>query len=346
MTTTTSYPGVYIAEDATQSIAIKTAGTTVPMIALWTLPTGPAQRINNYLELSKLSSVTGSDVVYMKAYFECGGGPCYIVSYHSLVAEAPKYDDINLIVVGGETNIYTDVFNLCQPGCGLFIIMDGPLQEITDDNAAASYPESPFGAVYYPYVTPGWTTTGVPASFVIAGLYCASDRTRGVWKAPANIALPAGYRPYYAVTDDLQGRYNSGKAINMIRQVDDRGLVVWGARTLEDSDDWRYISVRRLFNSAERDIKNAMQAMVFEANNQPTWERVRCAINNYLHKLWQQGALVGATEQEAYFVQIGKDVTMSDDDIAQGKMIAQVGMAAARPAEFIILQFTQDVAQG
>jgi phage tail sheath protein FI len=180
----------------------------------------------------------------------------------------------------------------------------------------------------------------------MAALYCVSDRNRGVWKAPANIALPAGYQPSQPVTDDLQAQYNSGKAINMIRKLDNRGILVWGARTLEDSDNWRYISVRRLFNSAERDIRKAMASMIFEPNNALTWEKVRTAIANYLHSLWRQGALAGTTEQQACFVKIGKDITMTDDDIAQGKMIVEVGMAAVRPAEFIILQFTQDVAPG
>ncbi|MEZ0601731.1 phage tail sheath family protein [Paraburkholderia sp. IW21] len=346
MTTTTSYPGVYIAEDASPSISVQVTDTTVPIIALYSLPNGPAQKFNNFLEFNRSSVARGADLDYMRAYFECGGGPCYVASYKSFLTEAPLYDDITLLVTGGEPSIYNGAVDLCQPGIGLFTILDGPTLEITDGNAAASYPESPFGAVYYPYLKPAWTTQAIPASFVMAALYCASDRTRGVWKSPANMALPADYQACYTVTDDLQGQYNSGKAINMIRKIDDRSLVVCGARTLEDSDNWRYISVRRLFNSAERDIKAAMQTMVFEPNNQPTWEKVRSAIINYLYNLWQQGALAGATEQEAYFVKIGKNITMSDDDIAQGKMTVQVGMAAVRPAEFIILQFTQNVDQG
>jgi phage tail sheath protein FI len=124
---------------------------------------------------------------------------------------------------------------------------------------------------------------------------------------------------------------------DMIRTFDNLATVIWGARTLDDSDDWRYVSVRRHFNSVERDIGTAMQPMVFEPNNRPTWEKVRSAITNYLYSLWKSGALVGGTEKEAY--------TMTSDDIAQGKMIVKVGMSAVRPAEFIVLQFTQDVGQ-
>ncbi|WP_323839828.1 phage tail sheath family protein [Photorhabdus africana] len=184
----------------------------------------------------------------------------------------------------------------------------------------------------------------IPTSAVMAGVYCATDTNRGVWKAPANVVLSGISDVAERLTDDEQGEMNS-KGINAIRYFSHKGFVVWGARTLQNDDNWRYIPVRRLFNAAERDIKQAMQFAVFEPNSQPTWERVKSAIDNYLHQLWQQGALAGNKPQEAYFVQIGQNITMSDADIKQGKMIVKIGMAAVRPAEFIILQFSQNVAQ-
>ncbi|KER04702.1 phage tail sheath subtilisin-like domain-containing protein [Photorhabdus temperata] len=183
----------------------------------------------------------------------------------------------------------------------------------------------------------------LPPSAAVAGAYAATDASRGVWKAPANVALNNA-KPVEVITDNDQSRMNKA-GINAIRYFTGKGTLIWGARTLKDDDNWRYIPVRRLFNAAERDIKQAMRFAVFEPNSQPTWERVRSAIDNYLHQLWQQGALVGSSPQEAYFVQIGQYVTMSDDDIKQGKMIVKVGMAAVRPAEFIILKFSQKVAQ-
>ncbi len=184
----------------------------------------------------------------------------------------------------------------------------------------------------------------LPPSAAVAGAYARTDLERGVWKAPANVSLNAVERVEAIVTDATQGSLNEG-GINVIRTFTGQGTVIWGARTLAfNSDDWRYIPVRRLFNAAERDIKRAMQVAVFETNNAPTWERVRSAIDSYLYSLWRQGALMGASEKEAYFVHIGKGITMTDDDIKQGKIIVKVGMAAVRPAEFIILQFTQNVA--
>jgi phage tail sheath protein FI len=349
MPTTVSYPGVYIEEDASPSISVSISATAVPIIAVYAWA-GAAVKFNSYLEfISYIGSwdtgTTDTNLISVRAYFENGGGPCYIVEDDRLVDEVPKYSDITLIVAAGR-DINSAVATLCTPGSGLFAILDGPQTEITDGNAANDYSATPHAAVYYPWLSVDWTTGDIPPSAVAAGLYCRSDRTRGVWKAPANISIASNYKPLFKVSDDLQGQYNQGKAINMIRDLDGRGSVIWGARTLEDSDDWRYISVRRLFNSAERDIKSAMQPMVFEPNNSPTWEKVRSAVTNYLHSLWRQGALFGATEKDAYFVAIGEGISMTADDIAQGKMIVQVGMAAVRPAEFIILEFTQNVAAG
>ncbi|MFI8415491.1 phage tail sheath family protein [Serratia sp. NPDC078593] len=184
----------------------------------------------------------------------------------------------------------------------------------------------------------------IPPSPIMAGVYCKTDRERGVWKAPANVVLNGISDVSVRVTNDQQATMNQ-VGINVIRDFSDRGLVVWGARTLQDDDNWRYIPVRRLFDMAQRDIKKALRPMVFEPNSQPTWKRVQAAIENYLYSLWQRGGLAGNKAEEAYSVRIGKGITMTQDDINQGKMIIQVGMAAVRPAEFIILQFTQDMAQ-
>ncbi|WP_047684485.1 MULTISPECIES: phage tail sheath C-terminal domain-containing protein [Xenorhabdus] len=185
-----------------------------------------------------------------------------------------------------------------------------------------------------------------PPSSAIAGIYCKTDNQRGVWKAPANVALTGIKRLTDIVDDERQGSMNN-KGINVIRSFTDRGIMVWGARTCTDTNDthWRYIPVRRLFNSVERDIRQALRAVLFETNNQPTWMRAKAAVDQYLYTLWQKNALMGDKPEEAYFVHIGQGITMSDTDIKNGKMIMKVGLAAVRPAEFIVLQFTQDVAQ-
>jgi phage tail sheath protein FI len=350
MVAVTNYPGVYVEENADLSLSVSNGATAVPVFVSDDYSYRETKKINSWLDF--ISWVKTFDPkhhlhVSMRAYFDNGGGPCYVIYVDSLLAEVPKLDDATLLVAAG-ANIKTHVATLCQQGKGLFAILDGPKDELKLDSSLDNYDQNQNAAVYYPYLTADWATdpaTTIPPSAAMAGVYCSVDRSRGVWKAPANVVLQGGLKPKYKVTDDLQALYNTGKAINMIREFPNTGTTVWGARTLEDSDKWRYVPVRRLFNSVERDIKNAMSFAMFEPNNQPTWERVRGAINNYLYSLWQQGGLAGTKQDEAYFIQIGEGVTMTDDDIKQGKMIIKIGLAAVRPAEFIILQFSQSVGQ-
>ncbi|MFN8713630.1 MAG: phage tail sheath family protein [Bacteroidota bacterium] len=188
-------------------------------------------------------------------------------------------------------------------------------------------------------------TVTVPASGAIAGIYCAVDRDRGVWKAPANIALSNVIAPAINISEAEQGLMNvdatSGKSINAIRSFTGKGTLVWGARTLAGNDnEWRYVNVRRLFNFAEESIKKATEFSVFEPNDRNTWTRVRTTISNFLTNLWRDGALVGATPEQAFFVRVGLGETMTAQDILEGKMIIAVGLAASRPAEFITINFS------
>ncbi|RAX01796.1 MULTISPECIES: phage tail sheath family protein [unclassified Photorhabdus] len=359
MPTVPTYPGVYIEEDASPALSIRSSATAVPVFAVANNGSSISDKLYirvsswmNYLTL-KGEPFNPKNIldVSLRAYFINSGGYCYLVKTKDLETQVPKLDDVTLLVAAGE-EIKDAVSTLCQPGKGLFAIFDGP-QNDTDikepEKVLKLYSPTAYGAVYYPWLTAEWgenkAAIDIPPSAVMAGIYASVDNSRGVWKAPANVPIQGGLQPKYPVTDDLQTKYNQGRALNMIRTFPKSGTLVWGARTLEDNDNWRYIPVRRLFNSAEKNIKNAMSAMVFEPNSQPTWKAVHRAIDNYLYALWQQGGLMGNKAEQAYFVQIGKGLTMTDDDIKQGKMIVKVGLAAVRPAEFIILQFTQNIAQ-
>ncbi|OCQ53071.1 Phage tail sheath protein [Photorhabdus australis subsp. thailandensis] len=360
MPTVPTYPGVYIEEDASPALSVRSGATAVPVFAVANNSSLISDkhyiRVSswmNYLTL-KGEPFNPKNIldVSLRAYFINGGGYCYLVKTEDLETQVPKLDDMTLLVAAGE-EIITAADALCKSGKGLFAIFDGPIAQITSDQkpeeVLKSYTATAYGAVYYPWLTAEWgenkAAIDIPPSAVMAGIYARVDNNRGIWQAPANVVVQGGLQPKYPVTDDLQAQYNQGKALNMIRTFPKSGTLVWGARTLEDNDNWRYIPVRRLFNSAERDIKNAMSFAVFEPNSQPTWKAVHRAIDNYLHTLWQQGGLMGNKAEQAYFVQIGKGTTMTDDDIQQGKMIVKVGLAAVRPAEFIILQFTQNIAQ-
>lgn len=183
----------------------------------------------------------------------------------------------------------------------------------------------------------------IPSQGAIAGIYCSNDRERGVWKSPANIAVQGIEKPMVEVSnsqqDDLNVDATSGKSINVIRTFTGKGLLVWGARTLDgNSNEWRYISVRRFFNYAEESIAKSLQDFVFEPNNSLTWVKIKAMITSFLVNQWQSGALVGTKMNDAFFVKIGEETT-TPADINNGIINIQIGLAVARPAEFIIIEF-------
>ena len=186
----------------------------------------------------------------------------------------------------------------------------------------------------------------VPPSGAMAGVYAAVDATRGVWKAPANVSLSYVISPSVTIDDsdqeDLNVDTNAGKSVNAIRAFTGKGTLVWGGRTLTGNDqNFRYISVRRFYIMVESSVKSACFQFVFEPNDIHTWLKVKAMIENYLFELWQQGALTGVKPEAGYYVKVGLGQTMTSNDILDGRMIVEIGMAVVRPAEFIILRFTQ-----
>jgi phage tail sheath protein FI len=185
----------------------------------------------------------------------------------------------------------------------------------------------------------------LPPSGAIAGVYARVDNDRGVWKAPANVGLNSTAAPTVRVTSQQQENLNvdpgAGKSINVIRAFAGKGILVWGARTLAGNDnEWRYIPVRRLFIFVEESVKKATEFVVFEPNDANTWIKVKAMIENFLTGLWREGALAGAKPDEAFYVKVGLGETMTSQNILEGEMIVEIGMAAVRPAEFIILKFS------
>ncbi|MGD1845719.1 MAG: phage tail sheath family protein, partial [Salibacteraceae bacterium] len=193
--------------------------------------------------------------------------------------------------------------------------------------------------------TTGVYNTDIGSCGAVAGVYCAVDRNRGVWKAPANVSLTGYTKLSMKIGEADHGTLNvdatGGKSINAIRSFTGKGDLVFGARTLDgNSNEWRYVPVRRLFTTVEESVKRASFFSVFEPNDANTWTKVKAMIENYLAGLWRQGALAGSTPEQAFFVNVGLGTTMVPQDILEGNLIVEIGMAAVRPAEFIILRFS------
>ncbi|MBO7507776.1 MAG: phage tail sheath subtilisin-like domain-containing protein [Paludibacteraceae bacterium] len=185
----------------------------------------------------------------------------------------------------------------------------------------------------------------ITPSAAIAGIYAMTDANKGVWQAPANVSLSGVSNVMEQLSDGDQESMNvdsnAGKSINAIRFFSGKGIIVWGARTLDgNSNEWRYVPVRRLFNYIEESVQKSTNWAVFQPNDANTWVKVRCQIENFLSNLWRDGALAGSTPDKAFYVRVGLDETMTAQDILEGRMIVEIGLAAVRPAEFIILKFS------
>jgi uncharacterized protein len=185
----------------------------------------------------------------------------------------------------------------------------------------------------------------MPPSGAIAGIYTMVDNTRGVWKAPANVSLNYVVSPSVNITSEGQEDLNitlQGKSINAIRSFTGEGTLVWGARTLDgNSQDWRYVNVRRTMIMLEESIKIASKKYVFEPNDSNTWVKMKSMITNFLTDVWKRGGLAGSKPEEAFIVKVGLGETMTPNDILDGILRITVLVAITHPAEFIEITFQQ-----
>jgi hypothetical protein len=186
----------------------------------------------------------------------------------------------------------------------------------------------------------------IPASSAIAGLNTVNDNLNGVWSSLASTGVVGVSNLPLCLSDSQQRNLNMeaplGKSINAICSFPGQGVRIWGARTLDgDSQDWRYVSVRRTMIYLEQSIKLAARAYVFQPNDVNTWAAVKSMISNFLTNIWEEGGLKGASAADAFQVSIGLGSTMTAEDLLNGYMCISVQVALVRPAEFIVITFQQ-----
>jgi uncharacterized protein len=202
-------------------------------------------------------------------------------------------------------------------------------------------------AFYYPWLVISDPQCGarrtVPPGGHALGVYARTDIERGVFKAPANEVVRGALELEIDINDVTQGTLNL-RGVNVIRQFPGRGIRVWGARTMASNALWNYVSVRRLFIFLERSIYEGTQWVVFEPNDSRLWARVTDTIRLFLRGQWRLGALLGRTEEHAFFVTCD-ETTMTQDDILNGRLICEIGIAPIRPAEFVVFRIFQHTAE-
>jgi phage tail sheath protein FI len=207
--------------------------------------------------------------------------------------------------------------------------------------------DSSYAAFYYPWLMTKDPRTGAqtltPPGGHVLGIYARTDTERGVFKAPANEIVRGALSLEFDMTEATQESLNP-KGVNTIRSFPGRGIRVWGARTLASDAPWKYVSVRRYFIFLERSIYEGTQWVVFEPNDDRLWPRVIDTIRQFLSAQWRQGALLGRTEQQAFFIRCDR-TTMTQDDIVNGRLICEIGVAPVRPAEFVVFRIFQHTAE-
>ena len=262
-------------------------------------------------------------------------------------------DEINIVAIPGITSKYLQqkMITHCEITMkDRFAVLD-PLAgaDLDEIKTQRNLFDTSYAALYYPWVYAFDPLTkeyiNIPPSGYVCGIYARTDVERGVHKAPANEKINGVVN-----LEKLNGRFrvvNKGTqeilnpiGVNCIRVFPGRGIRIWGARTISSNSLWKYINVRRLFLYLEESIEEGTQWVVFEPNDEKLWARVKQSITNFLTRVWKDGALMGTTPEEAFFVKCDR-TTMTQDDIDNGRLICLIGVAPVKPAEFVIFRIAQ-----
>lgn len=255
--------------------------------------------------------------------------------------------DVSIMAVPGvcEANVQAKLIAHCEGQKNRFAVLDAPLEckDVDELKKHRSAFDSTYAALYAPWVQlfdPLLKQNAyVPPSGSICGIYARVDVERGVHKAPANEVVRGCTGLSVSYNEAEQGKLNPN-GINLIRMIPGQGCRVWGARTCSSDGNWKYINVRRLLIYLEESIRENTSWAVFENNDEDLWPRVKGSIELFLETQRRNGALMGSTPAEAYYVEVGRN-TMSQDDILNGRMICEIGVAPVRPAEFVVFRITQ-----
>ena len=288
------------------------------------------------------------------------GDPTKPLTQRSGLAGLATVDQLSLLCVPDEPQvpgIDEEMRIQCEQMQDRFAILQVPEGQADPGSILPPFASS-YAAIYYPWIRvldpATQATLLVPPCGHIAGIYAATDDQRGVHKAPANVEvagilttdLPGDQKPLEFTISKGDQEILNPLGINCIRdfRASLLGCRVWGARTLSSDPQYKYINVRRLYIFVEESVSKGTQWVVFEPNDEITWARVVRSVSNFLIGVWRSGALMGTTPDEAFFVQCDR-TTMTQDDIDNGRLVCLVGMAPAKPAEFVIFRFSQMTGQ-
>jgi hypothetical protein len=283
-------------------------------------------------------------------------------AYEDALAEFEKLEDVSIVAAPGHS-AYEDSFQGTQGALishaerrrsyRIAVLDTPPDQDVTEAGLTRAAIDSTYAALYYPWIVianPLWRPgqnqvpreLAVPPSGHVCGIYARSDSDRGVWKPPANEVVRGALRFESDVNFGQQEVLNP-LGVNCLRYFPGRGYRVWGARTASSDQEWKYVNVRRYFIYLEASLDRGTQFAVFEPNGERLWANIRETVFAFVYNEWVGGALLGVTQEEAFFVRCDR-TTMTQADLDNGRLICLVGVAALKPAEFVIFRVGQKTA--
>ncbi|MCW7762586.1 phage tail sheath family protein [Photorhabdus luminescens] len=341
-----------------------------------------AVKLNSLAEFTQPFGEAGLMYYSVRHFFENGGQQAYVLSlghnksltdFQSLVTALQQEwvkqalsaeSEITLIVAPDLAHFndtkaqkalwqqaWQSILDLCKTRRGIMGLLDAPDDPTLAANCLADFSSSDrqWGAVYWPRLKTTYQEGGkhivLSPTAAVAAVIQHNDHHKGVWTAPANVALAKVIRPERSFIEAGALFNQEGPSLNLVRSFPGKGIKIWGCRTLDNdpASPWRYIQLRRLVSYIETHMTQLGQAFVFEPNNAITWMKFKGQAYNWLRQLWLKGGLRGTQEDQAFEVLLGVNESMREADILAGKMIMKIKLALLIPAEFIELSLTFDI---
>jgi phage tail sheath protein FI len=371
------YPGVYVEEISFRSKSIDGVSTaTAGFVGVCrTGPLNSPQLVTSLTEFEQTfgdgqplnvpNEAPGINYLWqsVRAFFAQKGSRLYISRVSSRSADGyaagiksfEDIPDISIVAAPGSTANFAghedDAVNTMRLLIAhaeqmryRFAILDcGDHQSVADVRALRGKFDSKYAALYFPWVCVmdpiSANEISLPPSGFVAGIFAHSDVVRSVSKAPANQVVALATRFELSITQDQQEVLNP-EGINCFRTFPGGGNVLWGARTVSSSPEWKYVNVRRYLSYIEQSIDRGIQWAVFEHNDETLWKNIQRAIEDFLYHEWTSGSLTGDKPEKAYFVRCDR-TTMTQNDLDNGRLVCLIGVAPTRPAEFVTFRIGQ-----
>ncbi|WP_439520057.1 phage tail sheath family protein [Hydrogenophaga sp.] len=341
-------PGAYVEEASLRSKHIEPVATRITAFvgAIGSHAVSPLLTSSSEFDRFQQGEADPGMAQAVRAFFNEGGQRLYVAATLEAVEALAE---VSIVAAPGHTSAEMAqalIAHAERPGAHRIAVLDAPAgSTMANVQAYRRALDSSHAALYHPWVVSlvEGREVVMPASPFVCGIYARHDFEQGAHKAPANVAVLGALRFEREINQAEQDVLNP-QGINCLRFFEGRGMRVWGARTLSGDPEWKYVNQRRYFNYLQASLERGTQWVAFEPNGPALWDRLRESIGSFLYNEWRKRALQGAQPEEAFFVKCDRS-TMTQDDIDNGRLVCQVGVAFLKPAEFVVVRLAQPTAR-